>query len=83
MHLIIEYLNLLQVFSLIKIITDFYLTDEYKLFQSVVDQFAIINFSIDLKSFRIIFESIYFYKKVFWGGLEAEVIIMFKILVLQ
>jgi hypothetical protein len=66
-----------------KIITYFGLNEEYTLIQSVVDQFAEIDFSIGLKSFRIIFESIYFNKNVFWGGLEAEVVIMFKILILQ
>ena len=48
-----------------KIITYFGLNEEYTLIQSVVDQFAEIDFSIGLKSLRIIFESIYFNKNVF------------------
>ena len=66
-----------------KNLTDFALKEEYKRLQSVGDKLAEIDSLIDWKSFRIIFESIYFNKTVFRGRPEADVIIMFKMLVLQ
>jgi hypothetical protein len=40
-----------------KTFIDFVLKEKYKLFQLVKDKFTEINFLIDWKSFRIIFET--------------------------
>jgi IS5 family transposase len=66
-----------------KTLTDFALKEEYTCLQSVGDKLAKIGSLIDWKPFRIIFEYIYFNKTVSGGRLEADVIIMFKMLVLQ
>jgi IS5 family transposase len=66
-----------------KALTDFTLKEEYKCPQSVGDKLAEIDSLIYWKSFRIIFESVYFNKAVSGGRTEADVIIMFKMLVLQ
>ena len=47
-----------------KIYTDFALKEKYKRLQSIGDKLAEIDSLIDWKLFRIIFESIYFNKKV-------------------
>jgi len=47
-----------------KTLTDFALEEEYKRLQSVGDKVVEIDSLIDWESFRIIFESIYFYKIV-------------------
>lgn len=65
-----------------KTLTDFTLKEEYKSLRSVGDKVAEIDSLIDRKSFRIIFESIYFNKTVPVGRPEADVIVMFKMLVL-
>ena len=64
-----------------KTLTDFTLEEEYKSLRSVEDKVAEIDSLIDWKSFRIIFESIYFNKTVSVGRPEADVIIMFKMIV--
>jgi IS5 family transposase len=66
-----------------KTITNFALRDKYKHLQSVGNKLAEINFLIHWKSFRINFESIYFNKTASGGRPEDDVIIMFKMLVLQ
>jgi hypothetical protein len=47
-----------------KTLTNFALKSEHKYLQSVEDIFFEIDFLIAWKSFRIIFESMYFNKKV-------------------
>ncbi len=54
-----------------------------KALQSIGDKLVEIDSLIDCKFFHIIFESIYFIKKNLGGRPEADVIIMFKLLVLQ
>jgi len=66
-----------------KAFTDFALKNGYKCSQSVKDKLAEIDPSIDWKFVCIIFEVIYFNKTVFWGRPEVDVIIMFKMVVLQ
>jgi hypothetical protein len=63
-----------------KTLTDFALKKECNLLQSVGDKLDKIDSLIDWKSFRIIFEFIYFNKRVSLGRHEAEIIIMFKML---
>ncbi len=66
-----------------KTLTHFALKDKYKYLQSVGDKLAKIDSLIDWKSFRTIFESIYFNKIIFWSRPEADAVIRFKMLVLQ
>ena len=66
-----------------KTFTDFALKEEYKCLQSVGDKLAEIDSLIDWKSFRILFESIYLNNTILGGRPEADVIIMFKMLILQ
>ncbi len=54
-----------------KIFTDFALKEGYKSLQSNGDKVAEIDSLIDWKSFRIIFESIYFNKTIYEGRPEA------------
>jgi len=49
----------------------------------VGDKLAEIDSLIVWESFRIIFESIYFNRTVYLGRPEADVVIMFKVLVLR
>jgi IS5 family transposase len=66
-----------------KTLTNFALKEKYKLIQSIGDKLVEIDSSIDWKPFRTIFESIYFYKTGSGGRPEADVFIMFKMLILQ
>ena len=66
-----------------KTLIDFALKDEYKRLESVGDQLAEIDSLIDWKTFRIILESMYIDKTVSGRRLETDVIVMFKMLVLQ
>jgi len=50
--------------------TDFALKERYKLLQSVKDKLVEINSLIDWKIFSIIFESIYFNKKILEPALK-------------
>ena len=60
--------------------SDFALEEEYKRLQSVGDKVVEIDSLIDWKSFLIIFESMFFNKKVFKDRHETKVIIMCKVL---
>jgi IS5 family transposase len=64
-------------------LTDFALNEEYKRLQSVGDKLAEIESLIDWKPFRPILESMYMNKTSSGGRPEADVIVMFKMLVLQ
>jgi len=64
-------------------LTDFALNEEYKRLQSVGDKLAEIESLIDWKPFRPILESMYNNKSASGGRPEADVIVMFKMLVLQ
>lgn len=64
-------------------LTDFALNEEYKRLQSVGDKLAEIESLIDWKPFRPILESMYINKTSSGGRPEADVIVMFKMLVLQ
>lgn len=66
-----------------KTLTDFALKEEYKRLESVGDKIAEINSLIDWKPFRIILETMYLNKSVSGGRPETDVIVMFKMLVLQ
>ena len=66
-----------------KTLIDFALKDEYKRLESIGDQLAEIDSLIDWKTFRIILESMYINKTVSGGRPETDVIMMFKMLVLQ
>jgi IS5 family transposase len=66
-----------------KTLTDFALKEEYKRLESVGDKLSKIDSLIDWKPFRIILESIYSNKTVSGGRPETDVIVMFKMLVLQ
>ncbi len=66
-----------------KTLTDFALKEEYKLLESVGDKLAEIDSLIDWKTFRIILESMYINKTISGGRPETDVIVMFKMLVLQ
>ncbi len=66
-----------------KTLTDFALKEEYKLLESVGDKLAEIASLIDWKAFRITLESMYINKAVSGGIPETDVIVMFKMLVLQ
>ncbi len=61
----------------------FALKEEYKRLESVGDKLAEIDSLIDWKTFRIILESMYISKTVSEGRPETDVIVMFKMLVLQ
>ena len=64
-------------------LTDFALNEEYKRLQSIGDKLAEISSLIDWKSFRPILESMYNNKTASGDRPEADVIVMFKMLVLQ
>nr|WP_321498726.1 IS5 family transposase [uncultured Methanolobus sp.] len=64
-------------------LTDFALNEEYKRLQAVGDKLAEIESLIDWKSFRPILESMYNNRTASGGRPEADVIVMFKMLVLQ
>lgn len=64
-------------------LTDFALNEEYKRLQSVGDKLAEIESLIDWKPFRPNLESMYINKTSSGGRPEADVIVMFKMLVLQ
>ncbi|AFV24088.1 transposase [Methanolobus psychrophilus R15] len=64
-------------------LTDFALNEEYKRLQSVGDKLAEIESLIDWKPFRPILESMYKNRTASGGRPEADVIVMFKMLVLQ
>lgn len=64
-------------------LTDFALNEEYKRLQSVGDKLAEIESLIDWKPFRPILESMYMNKTSSGGRPESDVIVMFKMLVLQ
>ncbi|WP_321428544.1 IS5 family transposase [uncultured Methanolobus sp.] len=64
-------------------LTDFALNEEYKRLQSVGDRLAEIESLIDWKPFRPILESMYKNRTASGGRPEADVIVMFKMLVLQ
>jgi transposase, IS5 family len=66
-----------------KTLTDFALKEEYKRPESVGDKLAEIDSSIEWKPFRVILESMYSNKTVSGGRPETDVIVMFKMLVLQ
>ena len=66
-----------------KTLTDFALKEEYKRLESVGDKLAEIDSSIEWKPFRVILESMYSNKTVSGGRPETDVIVMFKMLVLQ
>ena len=66
-----------------KTLTDFALKEEYKRLESVGDKLAEIDSLIDWETFRIILESMYINKTVSGGRSETDVIVMFKMLVLQ
>ena len=74
--------NVLTIFILIKILTDFALKENYKRLQSIENKLAEIDSLIDWKPFHIIFESIYFKRRALHRP-KANVIVMFKMLVLQ
>jgi IS5 family transposase len=61
----------------------FTLKEEYKYFQLGEDKLSEIDSLIDWKTFRIILESMYINKTVSGGRPETDVIMMFKMLVLQ
>lgn len=64
-------------------LTDFALNEEYKRLQSVDDRLAEIDSLIDWKPFRPILESMYMNKTSSGSRPETDVIVMFKMLVLQ
>ncbi|SNY22908.1 Transposase domain [Methanohalophilus euhalobius] len=64
-------------------LTDFALNEEYKRLQLVGDRLAEIESLIDWKPFRPILESMYKNRTASGGRPEADVIVMFKMLVLQ
>jgi IS5 family transposase len=64
-------------------LTDFALNEEYKRFQAVGDKLAEIESLIDWKHFRPILASMYNNRTASGGRPEADVIVMFKMLVLQ
>ncbi len=64
-------------------LTDFDLNKEYKRLQSVGDRLAEIESLINWELFRLILEPIYNNRTASAGKPEADVIVMFKILVLQ
>ena len=66
-----------------KTLTDFALKEEYKRLESVGDKLAEIDSLIDWKTFCIIIDSMYINKTVSGGRPETDVIVMFKMLVLQ
>lgn len=66
-----------------KTLTDFAFKEEYKRIQSVGDKLSEIGSLIDWKPFRPILESMYVNKTASGGRPEADVIVMFKMLVLQ
>jgi len=66
-----------------KTLIDFTLKEETKLIESVGDKLSEIDSLIDWKTFRIILESMYINKTVSGGRPETNVIMMFKMLVLQ
>ena len=66
-----------------KTLTDFALKEEYKRLESIGDKLAEINSLIDWKPFRTILDSMYSNKTVSSGRPETDVIVMFKMLVLQ
>ena len=66
-----------------KTLTDFALKEEYKRLKSVGDKLADIDSLIDWKPFRVILGSMYSNKTVSGGRPEADVIVTFKMLVLQ
>jgi transposase, IS5 family len=66
-----------------KTLADFALKEEYKRLESVGDKLAGIDSLIDWKTFRIILDSMYINKTVSGGRPETDVIMMFKMLVLQ
>ena len=61
----------------------FALNERYKRLQSVGDKLAEIESLIDWKPFRPILESMYNNRTVSGGRPEADVIVMFKIFILQ
>jgi IS5 family transposase len=61
----------------------FALNKKYKRLQSVGDKLAEIKSLIDWKPFRPILESMYNYRMASGGRPEADVIVMFKMLVMQ
>ncbi len=66
-----------------KSLTDFALKEEYKHLEFVGDKLAEIDSLIDWKTFRIILELMYINKTVSGGRPETDVIVIFKMLVLQ
>ena len=66
-----------------KTLTDFALKEEYKHLEFVGDKLAEIDSLIDWKTFRIILEPMYINKTVSGGRPETDVIVIFKMLVLQ
>ena len=66
-----------------KTLTDFALKEECKCLESVEDKLSEIDSLIDWKTFRIILESMYINKTVSGGRSETDVLVMFKMLVLQ
>ncbi|MDI3486660.1 MAG: transposase, family [Methanolobus sp.] len=64
-------------------LTDFALNEEYKHLQAVGDKLVEIESLIDWKSFRSILESMYNNRTASDRRPEADVIVMFKMLVLQ
>jgi transposase, IS5 family len=66
-----------------KTLTDFALKEEYKRLEYVGDKLAEIDSLIDWKPFRTILESMYSNKTVSGVRPETDVILMFKMLVLQ
>ena len=63
--------------------TDFALNEESKRLQSVGDKLAEIESLIDWEPFRPILESMYNNRTALGGRPEADVIVIFKMLVLQ
>jgi len=66
-----------------KTLTDFALKEEYKRLEYIGDKLSEIDSLIDWKPFRIILESMYSNKTVSGGKPETDVIVVFKMLVLQ
>ena len=64
-------------------LTDFALNEEYKRLLSIGDKLAEIESLIDWNPFRPILESMYKNRTGSGGRLEADVVVMFKMLVLQ
>jgi IS5 family transposase len=61
-------------------LTDFALNEEYKRLQSIGDKLAEISSLIDWKPFRPILESMFNNRTASGGRPEADVIVMFKML---